>query len=227
MFAYLADVSIRSLLLAASAIAVLAISRNRRSAALEHAVWTAVVCGMLALFALGRALPRLPLRVLTSPAATPVQSTPLLWKAPLTEAPAELSVQMQTNVQHSINWSDVVIYAYAAIDFAFLARFITGMFLVRRLPAASKPAGAGFLESGVIAVPLTVGCFRPQILFSSGLARMGPREVGRGAGPRRRPRPPPGRTGGRARGDQPLPLLVPSFGVDSGAKAQSPRRACV
>ena len=165
MFAHLADVSIRSLLLAISATIVLWMLRNRRSAALEHAVWTAVVCGMLALFAFGNAMPRLPLRVLTSPAAAPVQSAPSLWKAPLTEETAELPAQIPTNVRRSINWSDVAVYAYAAIAFAFLARFIIGMLLVRRLLAASKPAGVGFLESEAIAVPLTVGCFRPQILF--------------------------------------------------------------
>lgn len=165
MFAHLADVSIRSVLLAVSAAAVLWISRKRRSAALEHAVWTAVMCGMLALFAFGDALPRLPLRVLTSPAAAPLQSAPLLWKAPFIEETAALPAQMPTNVERSINWSDVAIYAYAAIAFAFLARFITGMFLVRRLLAASKPTGVGFLESEVIAVPLTIGCFRPQILL--------------------------------------------------------------
>src|SRR5882724_9749329 len=72
MLAHLAEVSIRSLLLALSAALVLWILRSRRTAALQHAVWAAVVCGMLALFAFGQALPRLPLRVLYSaPAPAP------------------------------------------------------------------------------------------------------------------------------------------------------------
>ena len=74
MLAHLADVSIRSILLAALAALALLMVRGKRTAALQHAVWTAVMCGMLALFAFGEALPRLPLHVLrsaTAPAALP------------------------------------------------------------------------------------------------------------------------------------------------------------
>ncbi len=70
MLAHLADASIRSLLLALPAAIALWILRNRRTAALQHAVWTAVVCGMLALLAFGPALPRLPLRILERPTAS-------------------------------------------------------------------------------------------------------------------------------------------------------------
>ncbi len=58
----LADVSIRSLLLALMAGFVLLELRCKRSAALSHAVWTSVTCGMLLLFGLGTSLPRLPVR---------------------------------------------------------------------------------------------------------------------------------------------------------------------
>src|ERR1700748_1594078 len=80
MLAHLADVSLRSLLLALLAAIALLILRGRRTAALQHAVWTAVLCGMLALFAFGQSLPRLPLRILHSqalPAAT-AASAPML-----------------------------------------------------------------------------------------------------------------------------------------------------
>ncbi len=72
---------------------------------------------------------------------------------------------MPSKTQRSIDWSEVALYAYAAIAFAFLARFAMGMFLVRRLLARSKPGEAGFLESELIAVPLTVGWLRPKILL--------------------------------------------------------------
>ena len=65
MLTHLADVSMRSLLLACS-------GRGRDwklmgdPSALQHAIWTAVVCGMLALFAFGQTLPGFPLRLLNS-----------------------------------------------------------------------------------------------------------------------------------------------------------------
>ena len=65
MIAHLADVSIRSLILSAIVAAVLGICRKRTSPALAHALWTTVVCGMLALFELIPVLPPLPLRVLS------------------------------------------------------------------------------------------------------------------------------------------------------------------
>src|ERR1051326_9442397 len=74
MLAHLIDVSIRSLLLAIAAAGALLILRNRRKAALQHAVWTMVVSVMLALFAFGQAMPRLPLRILTR-ADAPAQTT--------------------------------------------------------------------------------------------------------------------------------------------------------
>ncbi len=167
MLAHLADVSIRSLLLALSAAIVLWTLRSRRTAALQHAVWTVVVCGMLALFAFGQALPRLPLRVLTSPAArktgTPLpvpDSIELVLSATLPGGTGDSVPAFRP----SIDWNQVAVYAYAAIAFAFLARFLTGMFLVRRLLAKSATVG-DFRESGLIAVPLTVGWLRPKILL--------------------------------------------------------------
>ncbi len=50
LLSHLADTSIRSLVLALVAAILLSIMRSRRTAALEHAVWTMVVCGMLAFF---------------------------------------------------------------------------------------------------------------------------------------------------------------------------------
>jgi uncharacterized protein (TIGR03435 family) len=165
MVAHLLDTSIRSLILALAAACVLWMLRSRRSAALQHAVWTAVVCGMLALVAFGQMLPRLPLRILTNPAAAPPRSASPLWEAPPSEGALDFPALALAKPQRSIDWSDVAIYAYAAVAFAFLARFLMGMFLVRRLLKQSSLSGAGFLESEAIAVPLTVGWLRPKILL--------------------------------------------------------------
>jgi uncharacterized protein (TIGR03435 family) len=173
MFAHLADVSIRSLLLALSAATFLWMVRSRRSAALQHAVWTAVVGGMLALFAFGQMLPRLPLRVLT-PSDARKTGTSSLVPAPLTgvwpSTPPSgtgdgVPAFRLSTTPGAANWKDIVLCIYVAITLAFLARFITGMFLVRGLLAASHPAASGFLESAAITVPLTVGYVHPQILL--------------------------------------------------------------
>ena len=163
MLVRLADVSIRSLVLALIGALVLWTLGSRRTAALQHAV-----CGMLALFAFGEALPRLTLPVLDRP-APPLQSIPQQWNVPAVFEPAlELPPSVPTPPRRPIDWSELALYAYAAVAFAFLARFLTGMFFVRKLLAASTPGDAGFLESAMIAVPLTIGMTRPKILLPQG-----------------------------------------------------------
>jgi len=122
---------------------------------------------MLALFAFGAALPRLPLQILDRPAVrktgTPLPVPALIELVSSATLPGGTGDSVPT-FRPSIDWSSVALYAYAAIAFAFLARFITGMFLIRRLLAKSATVG-DFRESAVIAVPLTVGWLRPQILL--------------------------------------------------------------
>ena len=84
MLAHLADVSIRSIFLALVAALALLVVRGRRTAALQHAIWAAVMCGMLALFAFGQALPRLPLHVLRS--ATEPAALPTVFPLPLADS---------------------------------------------------------------------------------------------------------------------------------------------
>jgi beta-lactamase regulating signal transducer with metallopeptidase domain len=173
MLAHLIDVSIRSLLLAIAAAGALWILRNRRTAALQHAVWTMVVSVMLALFAFGQAMPRLPLRILTR-ADAPAQTTaPAVVRDPLT-----LEENLPAAKQHSlsraetrgrVDWREVAVGAYGAIAVAFLAQFVTGMFLVRKLLATAHPISCpgvkDVYESDRIAVPFTVGWVRPRILL--------------------------------------------------------------
>ncbi len=228
MLAHLADVSIRSLLLALSAGVALLILRSRRTAAVQHAVWTAVACGMLTLFVLGQALPRLPLRILDRPAAA-IQAIPpaTVVNLPIQDEASE-AVQLPplspATPGRSIDWSEVAGYVYAAVTLAFLARFVTGMFLIRRLVAKSTSVQT-FLESEIIAIPLTVGLLAPQDRAAAGMAGMGSREVGRSAGSRRRARPTARWPGGGAGGSEPVHLLVPSVGLDAGAQASAAGRA--
>ena len=163
MLAHLMDVSIRSLLLAALCALGLWILKRGRTAALEHAVWMVVVCGMLGLLAFGQILPRLPLRILDSPPAVPNTQPVAVTFLPMPET-AFLPAPIPTHTKRSISWSGVALIAYACVALAFLARFVTGMFLIRRLIGKGNPI-AGFLESEIVAVPLTVGWLRPKILL--------------------------------------------------------------
>jgi len=169
MLAHLADVSIRSLLLAFPAAMVLWVLRSRRTAALQHAVWTAVVCGMLALFTFGQALPRLPLRILDRPDAAqddpPADAAAGFVVAETPQAPAPVVAK----TRRPVTWKDVALYAYFVAAFGFLAHFVTGMFLARKLLATARPVGCGggnqVCESDVVVVPVTVGWVRPGILL--------------------------------------------------------------
>jgi len=146
------------------------------TAAVEHAVWTAVVCGMLALFAFGQALPRLPLRVLDAPPPT--------WPAIAQEFQSRIAGGMRPfgpgqyvqtpivtapKISHPVDWSIVAACCYGVISLFFFAQFVTGLFLVRKLiataQAACEFAGEAVYESSAVSVPVTVGFLRPRILL--------------------------------------------------------------
>lgn len=169
MLSHLADVSIRSLLLLLPATVVLLILPSRRTAALQHAVGTAVVCGMLVLFAFGQTLPRLPLRILSRTAAAFTESRPIAASNPaiLDEAPAAVYSAPAVKPRRTISWSDIAVFGYCAIVFALLARFATGMLLARRLISRSTPCPGmdGVYQSERVAVPFTIGWLRPRILL--------------------------------------------------------------
>ncbi len=178
MLLHLADVSIRSLLLALMAGLALLALRRRRSAALSHAVWTAVTFGMLLLFALGTSLPRLPVPILLdSPTHTAPPTPVVLTQAkPVTEAqpPAPppgmpAPAPLPSPVRYSPDWREIALLAYFVIAVGLLARLVIGLFLVRRLlDGTIEVEGRGFYESASIAVPLMVGWMRPKVLLPAG-----------------------------------------------------------
>jgi uncharacterized protein (TIGR03435 family) len=166
MLAHLADVSIRSLLLALPAAVVLWVLRSRRTAALQHAVWAAVVCGMLALFLFGQALPRLPLRILYSDAVPAASPATVADRVMPNEFFTTRQAAALVPAKRPTNWKNIALYAYCVIAFAFLAQFVTGMFLVRRLAGSGRPISVyGAYESDRVSVPVTVGWLRPRVLL--------------------------------------------------------------
>lgn len=163
MLAHFADVSVRVCALALIGAAF----AWRRSAAVQHVVWTAVMGGMLALFAFGSALPRLPLKVLGAlpEQATQQRVTPVPVRhfvlPPQFEDPAAVAIPYSAPPRRQIDW---VALGYGAVTLAFLLRFALGALLARRLIKQSTPA-EGFRESERIGVPLTAGWLRPAILL--------------------------------------------------------------
>ena len=134
-----------------------------------------MVCGMLTLFAFGQALPRLPLRLLDAPPAPAItgergSSQTMFEETPETpQLKLPLTAPTPKNQRRPIDWNAVVTYIYGAIAFAFLGRFVAGMFLVRKLRATAIPiscTGADRrYESDRITVPVTIGWLRPRILL--------------------------------------------------------------
>jgi beta-lactamase regulating signal transducer with metallopeptidase domain len=215
MLNHLLDVSIQSLLMALVAASVLWLARRGRSAALQHAVWTAVVCGMLSLFVFGGYLPRMPLRIpartVSLPATSIVASTDLpVPRQEFTSAPT----RVEAPTPRSLDWNEVALAAYFVIALMFLIRFAFGIFLARRLIAGSHRSGS-FYQSELISVPVTVGFFRPRIILPCEWREWDSEKltavlIHEGAHVRRR--------GRRARACESLHFLVPSSCVDSGAQ---------
>lgn len=177
---YLADASVRSLGLALTALLALWLVRAR-SAAVRHAVWTAVVCAMLSLPLLSVTLPSIPVRILQ---AAPAVVVP-------TPAPAKVGGPAQAQAApapasraNSPAWMSLLLAAYLLVAAALLGRLLAGYVMSRRLVGRSQPirdarvselldrlaiaTAAGLAESQSIAVPLTVGWIKPHILLPSG-----------------------------------------------------------
>src|SRR5215472_1423981 len=131
VLAHLQDVSLRSLLLATMAAAALRTVRGKRNAAASHAVWSAVLAGMLLLFVAGPVLPAIRLPILAD--ASPQSATP---------APA---------------WREIAFIVYAAVTLILLIRVASGCWLIRGLVRASTPVdpSRALYESAAIVVPLT------------------------------------------------------------------------
>jgi len=165
MLKHLLDVSIRSILLALLAIAALFIARRVRTAAMQHAVWTTVVCGMLALFALGEYLPRIPLPIPARTTSVPAASMVAPSDPPeLTTEIASVPNRREASPSRSMSWGELTLVAWLGIAVVFLLRFALGALLASRLVARSIRHDE-FHESDLISTPATVGCFRPRIVL--------------------------------------------------------------
>jgi beta-lactamase regulating signal transducer with metallopeptidase domain len=152
---------------------VLSIVRVRVSA-VRHAVWTGVLCAMLAMPALPYLVPPL-----TTPVATPnVAITAQDYSFNTDQAPsiavdaaASDSTHLTVHsapVERASAWTLVASGIWGAGVFFLLARFLAGWLAMRRIvrkSAHSEAQGAEFFESSQVAVPVTVGVIQPKVLL--------------------------------------------------------------
>jgi TonB family protein len=179
LMAHVADASVRSLCLALAALVLMWASRVR-SASVRHAVWTAALCGMLLLPLLSPCLPFIPLRILpAAPAGTPVVQPSVILPGPpaaFADRPAP-APKRQAGLPY---WPLAACGVYLAVGLGFLGRLALGFAgtrrLVRRARLVEDARAASCLErqgwrvpslreSDSVAVPLTTGWLRPQILL--------------------------------------------------------------
>ncbi|HKW97356.1 MAG TPA: TonB family protein [Bryobacteraceae bacterium] len=182
VLAQLADVSIRSLIIASLALVAILITRQP-SAAARHAVWTAILAAMLALPFLSLLLPPVRMKIpaaLERPRAA--VETSLRGRAAQTRnTPAT-----PPSAPAPSRWPVSLAALYLAVAAAFLARLIAGFAMSRRLAGRCQivcdPRALNLLEnlaashstpwplaqlraSNAIKVPMTLGRRQPVILL--------------------------------------------------------------
>jgi uncharacterized protein (TIGR03435 family) len=81
------------------------------------------------------------------------------------QAPVASTAVVGQVARRPIDWSAVAAWAWGAVAFALLVRFATGVWLVGRLMSTARAVEGGVWESERIAVPVTVGWWRPQVLL--------------------------------------------------------------
>ena len=168
VLSYLAGVTVRSAGLCLLTLAAMVIFRVRTAAA-RHALWTALVVGMLLTAALAPLAPPVALRVLSaSPALSIETPDPPISVA---ETPTAAPVQPSTPAWRLPARTQIVEALYLAIAVALLIRLAFGYLFTRRLVRASRRTELGpgaIYESCWISVPLTLGWLRPKILLPAG-----------------------------------------------------------
>src|ERR1035441_5975369 len=167
LLSYLANVTARSLCLAALALLGVWLFRVKTAAA-RHAALTVVTGGMLLLAALTATLPSIPLRVLPAERAAVVSGAPdfrLEAAAPMPLAVRPLArLSRRPRWLPGFGWPSAI---YLAVASLLLLRLAYGYLFTRRLVRASRREG-DIYESAWISVPMTVGWLRPKILLPAG-----------------------------------------------------------
>jgi uncharacterized protein (TIGR03435 family) len=150
----------RAALIAASAAAVLWLLRVRGPAA-QHAVWTGVLCAMLALPLWMAWGPKAALPIL--PAVPEIAAQPL--PAPAAAAPPSIPAPPPPTPHRDWSWRDVALAVYLVGAATLLARLAAGTLRSFRLAPEACTA------------PITVGFLRPRILLPAASASWTPAQL--------------------------------------------------
>jgi mono/diheme cytochrome c family protein len=182
---------LRPLVLVAVAGLVLRVFRVEHPAS-KHAVWAAVLVGILILPFLSVALPHIEIQALPQRALVrfdPLESEPRLLPVRETSAASQYPGQNAKDsmstvasdalpvaaraesiqaVPRQLSSRSIVLWGYLAGLVVFGAYRLTGSVLLRRLVARSKPTRYGPMrESADVAVPIAVGILRPRVILPS------------------------------------------------------------
>ena len=171
---FLAEWALRSSILILSG-ALLLLGLRVKDSSIRLAVWTALLCGSLAIPLLTMALPRVPISVLQV-AAAPAEARPATGVAPeLPQSTFSPNVPAAAAVGHASGVFDLaraalILYVLGAL--ALLLRICVGLTMSRLLLRRSRETdraifGIGIRESDRVASPVTLGIIRPVIVLPS------------------------------------------------------------
>jgi TonB family protein len=170
---FLADVTVRSLVLVTLAAGIIPVFRIR-TAASRHAIWTMATVGTLLLAVLAPMMPPVSLRVLRP---APAVNVDLLVRHPDPPSSGSTVIVAASVARESAPptrpvWPVAAAALYVAAASFLLIRMAFGYLFTLRLVRASRPVqhpwARGIYESAWISVPLTVGWLRPRILLPAG-----------------------------------------------------------
>ena len=189
--ALLADASIRTLVIAAAVALILAVFRIRNSST-RHSAWAVVVMTMLMMPMLVRVVP--PVRVQFPdplPSMVPMPAPPridvpvrsldpssavngerITPSSSITAPAAEVARPVDRSVPPlGMRWTVLVLSVYLTGVVLLLARWVVGLVQLSKIRKGSRSVDAASIpafESALVAVPVTVGLFRPRVILPLG-----------------------------------------------------------
>ena len=144
-----------------------------RHPAAQHAVWTAVLAGMLLLPVIGATVPHWSLavpRFLTVPVPAPAASRAPALGRPDSSPTGDASVTLALPSGSATGRErQPILWVYSAGLLALILYRMLGFALVRRVAARSRPmARRPLRESSDVVSPVTIGILRPTVILPSG-----------------------------------------------------------
>jgi len=165
---FVADWALRSSILILSG-ALLLWALRVKDASIRLAAWTLMLFGSLAIPALTRALPRMPV-VVTRAVAPPPEAPAVPYGGPPAPAPATPVFRQHERLAKPFDRARAAAMLYVFVVLALLLRLCFGLAMSRRLRRDSRPSGRTtegieIRESSRVAAPVTLGIARPAIVL--------------------------------------------------------------